>query len=185
MMNDCQDVDIREALPDLVHGTLTDAECARVQRHVEVCGDCAAELAIVRAVAAGAGAAVPAIPEIDVSRIAAAIPPYRRKQSRVKRVYLELAAASVIGAVGITSFALHSGRSSSAGAGSAVISSLGAGSGLALVNISDLSDDGLAQLTQDLDQIQALPPADPESVTPVAFEEYEPVIAAAGAGDSA
>jgi hypothetical protein len=95
----------------------------------------------------------------------------------MRRVYLELAAACLIGAVGISTFALHNARSNSS---QATIST--ASQGLALVNTSDLSDDGLAQLTRDLDNLQAMPTVDPESVTPAALEEAAPPVAA---GDSA
>jgi len=172
MMNDCQNIEIREVLPELVHGTLSEVERARVQQHLDACDDCSAELAIIRAVR---GSAVR--PAVNVERIVAAIPPYRRKRTSMRRVYLELAAACLIGAVGISTFALHNSRSN------ATPATIGAASpGLALVNTSDLSDDGLAQLTRDLDNLQAMPTADPESVTPAALEEVAPP---ASAGDSA
>jgi len=176
MMNDCQNVEIREVLPELVHGTLPAAELARVQQHLVACDDCAAELAIIRAVLGSA-----AVPALNVERIAAAIPPYRRRQLGMRRAYLELAAACLIGAVGISTFALHNARNSTAPvtAGASAVAT----QGLALVNTSDLSDDGLAQLTRDLDKLQAMPTVDPESVTPAALEDAaEP---ATPAGDSA
>jgi anti-sigma factor RsiW len=175
MMNDCENVEIREVLPELMLGTLPEAERVRVQQHLDACDDCSAELAIIRAVHASA-----AVPVVNVERIVAAIPPYRRKRAGMRRVYLELAAACLIGAVGISTFALHNSRS---GATPATITTAGAASqGLALVNTSDLSDDGLAELTRDLDNLQAMPTVDPESVTPAALEEApEPT----SAGDSA
>jgi len=175
-MNDCQNIDIREALPELVHGALPEIERARVQEHIDQCDDCSAELAIIRAVLGSA-----AVAPVNVTRIVAAIPPYRRTTSNVKRVYLELAAACLIGAIGISTFAVHNSRSSTARS-VAVQGSAAATSGLALVNTSDLSDAGLAQLTQDLDKLQAMPTADPESVTPAALQDAtEP----GTAGDSA
>ena len=177
-MNDCQNVEVREALPDLAHGLLPATERARVQQHLDDCDDCAAELAIVRAVLAGA-----AVPSIDVPRIAAAIKPYRRSAPRMRRVYLELAAACVVGAVGISTFALRNSSTAPGGSHSvAATAGSAAASGLALVSTSDLSDAGLQQLTQELDNLQAMPPADPESVTPAALEI--PAVAAF-AGDSA
>ena len=174
-MNDCLNVEIREVLPELVNGTLSEIEHARVQQHLAACDDCSAELAIIRAVRDSAVA-----PSVNVARIVAAIPPYRRRRTSMRRVYLELAAACLIGAVGISAFAIRGARS---GAPSATLSaSAVASQGLVLVNTSDLSDDGLAELTRDLDNLQAMPTADPESVTPAALEEAsEP----ASAGDSA
>lgn len=177
-MNDCQNIEIREALPELMHGALPEIERARVQEHLDECGDCSAELAIIRAVRGSAP-----IASVDIARIIAAIPPYRRKASRIKRVYLELAAACLIGAIGISTVVVHNSNSSAAGARSAVLGGAAVASpGLALVNTSDLSDAGLAQLTQDLDKLQAMPTADPESVTPAALQSAtEP----GTAGDSA
>lgn len=165
-MNDCQNVEFREALPDLAHDLLPATERARIQQHLEDCEDCTAELAIVRAVLAGAVA-----PTVDVSRIVAAIPPYRRRALRMRRVYLELAAACLVGAIGISTFARHESSTLPAGSHPAAAgTATRAASGLALVSTSDLSDAGLEQLTQELDQLQAMPTADPESVTPAALE---------------
>lgn len=163
MMNDCQNIEIRESLPEMLCGGLSEIESARVQEHLDTCDDCAAELGIIRAVRGSATA-----PAVDVARIVAAIPSYRRQGFRVKRAYLELAAACLIGAIGISTVAVHNLNNGAHGAavGGASIAS----SGLALVNTSDLSDAGLAQLTQDLDKLQAIPTTDPESVTPAALE---------------
>ncbi len=173
-MNDCQNVEIREALPELVYGALPEIERTRVQEHLDECDDCSAELAIIRAVHGSA-----AVTPVDITRIVASIPPYRQKASRIKRVYLELAAACLIGAIGISTVAVHNSSSLFRGSPSAAIA---ATPGLALVNTSDLSDAGLSQLTQDLDKLQAMPTTDPESVTPAALQSAtEP----GTAGDSA
>lgn len=166
MMNDCQNVEIREALPEMARDALSDSERARVQEHLDHCDDCSAELAIIRAVRGSA-----AMPSVDVGRIVAAIPPYRRKSSfsGMRRVYLELAAACVVGAVGISAITVHN-RGSASIQSAAVQSTASAGPGLALVSTNDLSDEGLAQLTEDLDDLQAMPTLDPESVTPVALQ---------------
>jgi anti-sigma factor RsiW len=180
MMNDCQNVEVREALPDLVHGTLSSDERARVQEHLDQCVDCAAELAIIHAVHAGI-----VTPSVNVAGIVAAIPPYRRQRSGtlssgirplgMRRVYLELAAACLIGVIGISTFTVRNSGSIRGRTQPASISATTAGSGLALVNTAELTDDGLAQLTRDLDNLQALPTIDPESVTPVALEgDVEP-----------
>ena len=115
MMNDCENIEVREALPELMLGTLPEAERVRVQQHLDACDDCSAELAIIRAVRASA-----VMPAVNVERIVAAIPPYRRKRTSMRRVYLELAAACLIGAVGISTFALHnSGHSATPAANGA------------------------------------------------------------------
>lgn len=177
MTNDCQEIEIREVLPELVHGMLPEGWREQVRQHVESCDDCAAELAIIRAVLDSA-----ATPQVNVARIAAAIPAYRRKSFGSRRVLMELAAACLIGAVGISAFAIHNSGSGVAGQHSAVSATVTGEPGLALVNTSDLSDAGLAQLTSELDNLQAMPTTDPESVTPVVLEEVAgPVVV----GDSA
>jgi hypothetical protein len=181
MMNDCQNVEIREVLPELVHGTLPEVERGLVQHHLDVCDDCSAELAIIRAVLRSSVAA-----QVDVEHIVAAIPPYRRRSGGMRRVYMELAAACLIGAVGISALVVHNASSPASTQQSAIVagagSAAGADAGLALVSTSDLSDAGLAQLTQDLDNLQAIPTADPEPVTPSALED---LTAPAVLGDSA
>ncbi len=87
-MNDCQNIQMREALPELLHGRLAERERDSVQSHVDDCADCAAELAIIRDVLRTAAA-----PRIDVARISAAIPAYRPARSTrpMQRTYLQLA----------------------------------------------------------------------------------------------
>jgi len=72
-MNKCTDSDIRELLPDLLHGALAEAEKARVDAHVVTCESCQEDLHVLRTVK---GAAVFA-PSIDVDRVVRQIPPYR------------------------------------------------------------------------------------------------------------
>ncbi len=165
-MNDCQNVAVREVLPELVHGVLSDVERVRVQEHLDTCDDCAAELAIIRSVLGTAP-----VVAVNVASIVSAIPPYRRKSSGMKRVYMELAAACLIGAVGLSAFAIRNSHN----AASAITPAATSTAGLAIVNTSGLSDDGLAQLTRDLENLQAMPTADPESVTPAALEELAPL----------
>ena len=71
-MNDCMNVEVREALPDLLNGRLSALDTATMTAHVESCADCRAELALLRE----ARSTAPLAPGIDVARIAAAIPAY-------------------------------------------------------------------------------------------------------------
>lgn len=188
MMNDCHNIDVREALPEFVHGALADPERMHVQEHLDGCADCASELVIIRAVYRSSAAAQ--MTQVHVQQIVAAIPPYRRKQSGMKRVYMELAAACLIGAIGISALVVHNSDSRASvqhtamqtAAQSAITTGGLADAGLALVNTSELSDASLAALTHELDNLQAMPPADPESVTPIAFED---ITAPMALGDSA
>lgn len=69
-MTDCSNVEMRELLPDLVSGTLSRMERARVEQHLTDCADCTQELGILR----GVFALRPAAPSVDVASIVAALP---------------------------------------------------------------------------------------------------------------
>lgn len=69
-MTECMNAEMRDALPDYLNGTLDTARTAEVRAHVAACDECAAELELLRIVAASA----PSTPSMDVARIANAIP---------------------------------------------------------------------------------------------------------------
>ena len=69
-MTECLNAEMRDALPDYLNGTLDGARTAEVRAHVAACNECAAELELLRVVAASA----PSAPPVDVARIANAIP---------------------------------------------------------------------------------------------------------------
>lgn len=77
-MNECTNGDLRDLLPELVNGQLNAETRQRVEAHVASCGECAAELALLRSLR-------PALmrgPRIDARRIAAAV----RAQTAVERL---------------------------------------------------------------------------------------------------
>lgn len=190
-MNDCMNPEVRDALPDLLHGRLSDIDTATMTAHVESCAECRAELALLRDVRAS-GAIVPSI---DAARVAAAIPPYApagmleapgRSDSLLKRIGgWRLAAAVAL--VAIAGLATSDSARRSFGGGQTVVSQIAeapstpmapmAQSGvkaapaqvasLSLVSsVQDLSDSELEQLLADLDDIETIPSAEP---TPVAL----------------
>lgn len=71
-MRDCPNVEMRELLPDLLHGQLDGRTRAAVEAHVAGCADCARELALLEHVRKLGRA-----PAIDAARIAARLPAYR------------------------------------------------------------------------------------------------------------
>lgn len=71
-MSDCANVEMRERLPELLHGTLPDALRRDTEAHVASCADCAAELELLHEVRQMLDAR-PA-PRIDTAAIVAALP---------------------------------------------------------------------------------------------------------------
>lgn len=72
-MNDCPNADVRDLLPDLVHGRLDEATRAMVESHVGSCADCGEELALLMDLRAS----MERTPALNVAAIAAAVPVYR------------------------------------------------------------------------------------------------------------
>jgi Putative zinc-finger len=70
-MRDCENVDLREALPDFAADRMTGAARARVAAHIADCADCALEVELLRA---ARRAMTRDIPSVDVARIVAALP---------------------------------------------------------------------------------------------------------------
>jgi anti-sigma factor RsiW len=69
-MTECFDPEVRDFLPDLVHGRLGEVDTATMLAHVEACDSCGAELALLREVRASARLA----PAIDAAQIVSALP---------------------------------------------------------------------------------------------------------------
>ena len=169
MMNDCLNVQVREALPDFMHGTLDDVERRQVGEHVSECVDCAEELALLRSVRTALS--MRTTRAVDVLRIVSAIPaparhitPSAPSHRYVSRGVLRLAAAVAIAAVGVGGVAAthHLNVFQHVDAPSAISAAAGATaeSGVALVGVNGLSDDRLEALISDMATLDALPPAD-------------------------
>ena len=109
-MTDCPKGEIRDRLPEYVHGTLGAAERAQIEAHLAGCTACRDEVALLRTVRAGV---LRRTPVVDTARVAAAViasrpvPRTRREFSRMPGrmpQYARLAAAAVLviatGAIG-------------------------------------------------------------------------------------
>ena len=70
-MRDCENVDLREVLPDFAADRLTGAARAWVVAHIADCADCAAEVELLRVARLAMTRDTPAV---DVARIVAALP---------------------------------------------------------------------------------------------------------------
>lgn len=198
-MNECMNVEAREALPDLLHGRLSALDTVTMKAHVDSCAACRTELALLRGIRDSR-----LVPAIDVERIAAAIPAYggaapavpqHERVSRMTRFgTLRVAAAAVLLAAGgwALSIASNSDRANVPDGGSvaaaapvmvntpsptASIAETASASvatvemetqfaSLSLIGGTDgLSDSDLEQLASDIESIDAVPSAEPQSVT--------------------
>jgi hypothetical protein len=70
-MNDCQNAEMRDQLPDLLHERMDAAVRATVTAHVAACADCRDELELLRV---ARGTLVKATPRVDLNFIIEAIP---------------------------------------------------------------------------------------------------------------
>jgi predicted anti-sigma-YlaC factor YlaD len=164
-MGDCANVKIRDLLPELLHDRLSAAERVEVRTHVDQCADCRAELEVLTR--ARALMTVPG--SVSAARIAAAVPPYRRRSSwrRMAESPLLRVAAVVILFVG--SMVVVRGRSgvevpdSTSSVGPIVPSATELTVGEAL---ADLTDNDLRVLLDELPQIEAVTPAEGDVVVP-------------------
>lgn len=182
-MNDCQNVVIRDQLPDFLHGTLESHTYEIIEEHVASCQDCAAELALLRDVIEVSQLQSPAV-RIDVASISAKIPPYKRG-IRVERSMMRLAAGLLIAAIGVSTVVVtsRSGVDNTVPADSLAMSydSVNPGYveqspvGLSLVSVSALSADQLEALLDDVDNLEALPVEETGSllVDPIAAASYD------------
>ena len=101
-MTDCSNGDIRDLLPDLLHGRLDASERARVEHHVSSCDACRAELALLSELRS----TMRRVPAIDTAKISASIPAYRPPVRQTRWSGLRAAAAIAAIAIGGTSIAL-------------------------------------------------------------------------------
>lgn len=79
-MGDCTNHTMKDLLPDLLTDRLSAADRADVQSHVDACGDCRADLALLSRVRAAA-----VTPRVDTARIVAALPPAYRAGPSLRR----------------------------------------------------------------------------------------------------
>ncbi|MGH7663444.1 MAG: zf-HC2 domain-containing protein [Gemmatimonadaceae bacterium] len=183
-MNDCQNVEIRDRLPDLMHGRLAPERRAEVEAHVASCADCRAELKLLTSVRDTFGAGAPAgSPAIDRARIVTAVVSAQRAGPAVVLQHRRLgwrgvaAAAAVIVAVGVGSAIVTSGGErgwgSSAGDGSTVAVAAADESagpavdaGLTPGALSELTEADLRLLLASIDDMDALPAVEPRDVIP-------------------
>jgi len=163
-MSDCMEHEIREMLPDVLHGTVGPADRGRIDAHLTGCGSCREELEVLRSVH---GAAV-FTPSIDVESIVRQLPPYgiaipapveRRVRTPITR-WLAAAGFALV-AFGAGSVVMNQDepvtRTAAVG--------IPGGTGLSLASgLDGLSDGELVQLMNEMNGFDALPASEIEAV---------------------
>jgi len=203
-MNDCQNAEIRDQLPDLLHDRLDATRRAVVLAHVGDCADCRDELELLRSARAMFHAGTP---KVDVNWVVGALPLPMPRVVRVERrrpIWSDWRIAAVVTLLvaGGGSFAvlrqqhdrvpsaMKAAAINTAKAGipvrpdsaaaaqpsqvapaplgptapardNVVASEAGLGSG----RLGDLTEQQLAKLLDEIDQLQATPITDPEPVS--------------------
>lgn len=195
-MNKCTDNDVRDVLPDLLHGALGADAMERAEAHLATCEECRAELQALRAVKSAAVFA----PTIDVDQVVRRIPPYRtivpavELPARPRLVSWLVAASLAIAAVGVGSMLVT--RQDATKSPTSVAATLpstkvpptstpvasktpdaGAVSAVAIqphthalalgADVESLSDGNLVQLMNDMNRFDALPATESDPVISV------------------
>jgi len=101
-MTECARGDLRDLLPDLLHGTISPDAAAGVRAHLLTCDTCAGELELLRAARTMLDQRAPTI---DVARVVSAIAPYQPHSGG--GLSWRVAAAVAVLAVGGLAYALH------------------------------------------------------------------------------
>jgi anti-sigma factor RsiW len=172
-MTDCPNGELRDLLPDLLHGRLEDADRRMVEAHLARCADCRAELELLRQLRG----ALHRAPPVDVAAIVAAIPPYRAPARRSWGGWRAAAAVALI-AVGGTSVAIANrvgdqpapspARAASAPSVGTTAAAPGVPRELAVSGaVGDLSDSELSMLLDGIESLDVLPSAEVEYGLPV------------------
>ena len=160
-MRDCDNVTMRELLPDLLHDRLAAGVRADVQSHVDGCADCRAELELLRRVKASA-----AEPRLDTPSIGARLRlrPYRRPSLFVSaaRSWPLRAAAGVVLLLGTATVI----RDRTANRPDSVVASAAQSPELSVGGLTDIPESDLRALAAEMARLEAVTSTEPEVVVP-------------------
>ena len=176
-MTECMNQEVRDALPDLLHGRLDALNKSTMLAHVEACADCAAELAILREARDSARLA----PQIDVDRIVASLPlngmadaavsqaPAPAVNRGLRSQVWKFVATAVIAVSGIAVLNQREDVSAPMRVAQDTQTVVAAASGTPLsllAGVQDLTDEQIQTLLTELDEIDPIPSAEPEPSLP-------------------
>jgi anti-sigma factor RsiW len=171
-MSDCISVAVRERLPEYLHGRLGAVDRTMVEVHLAACAECAAELALIRAVRE----AWMGVPAVDTARIVRALPQVRPRAVRVRRPTAWLQVAAVVSFVSLGGISLAVSRTLFNGNGGAAADSAssltGEAAGTSIVptisfggSLTDLGDEDLESLLRAVESLEGAPPAEPDNLS--------------------
>ncbi len=180
-MSDCPNGDIRDELPDFLHGQLATSRRAVVAAHLASCAACARELALLRELRG----VMHAGPHLDIAKIVAALPAARAVAGKPVlsaasgRFDWRIAAAIVALAVGGGATAILSRAPDDRQVVPPIAATPAGPSQVAAANVSidayvsGASAGELEALLDDLESFDGLPAGEPESslATPTDAEE--------------
>lgn len=174
-MSDCTNGELRDLLPDLLHGTLDAGMQRTVEAHVASCTECAEELALLRSLRA----AMERSPAVDVQRIAAAVnartthAPRRPERRTPWRIAIAAAALLAVGGIGYAVSTRHASPPNVAVAPAPTSTPRDSAAQQAVAatyadadvigSLADLSDADVRVLAASLDTLSALPGVEPAS----------------------
>ena len=161
-MRDCPNAEMRDALPDLMHGTLPPDRLAVVRAHLDGCDACRAEVALLARVRDSVRT-----PTIATDRIVASLPAYRRQPSwrRITGRPAFRVAAAVVLLAGGASLVLRNGGRTAQRVGADSITRVVPVTELALgETFADVSDSALVALVESMADLEPLLSEDPETV---------------------
>jgi hypothetical protein len=101
MMNDCADGNMRDRLPEYVHGALSTSERAAVAAHLKSCEDCRAEVELILA----AARAIP-VPKVDIAKIVSAVQASRKPEAGSRFASKAWRAAAAIGIIAVGAYSV-------------------------------------------------------------------------------
>lgn len=193
-MTDCPNAEMRDRLPDLLHERLETSVRAAVMAHVDQCDDCRAEIALLREARVVLSPAMRAVDVVAISRVVVERTRLPAKVTNHRAPWMDwrIAASVALLVVGAGSIALlvrspdtqthvpavadtrsvapNAARPETLTANpispseTAPIATAASAELSAAAPVSDLSESELRALLRDLDQIDAVPSAEPEQV---------------------
>ena len=158
-MRDCPNAEMRDLLPDLLHGRVGPEQRGALDAHLASCDACRAELALLTQVRQAAPS-----PRVNVGAIAQALPSYRASRSRFTSPALRIAAGLVLVA-GAASLVFRGNGAGPRPTDTVAVVTPAAAPVLSLgENFQDLSDSDLEAIADELHALDAVLSAEPDEV---------------------